>query len=784
MRPRLSVLRGGAETTLAARIALAASTLTLLFVLVVGGTSYLVTRSQITEGIEHALDNQASLLAGRLSSALGSVVNTLSALKQNALILNSLMDSLTRETSLEPFLADFSTVNGVAVDIVLTDFEGQAVAGARAVAGMTSSWVQPVLEGARPYVAIERSASGVYLLVAEPVFYMRTLSPEGALIHRTDLSRLVEGFNAAGGDDPVRLLQDGEPILGDAAAPRPDRVITKVRALELPDLLAPLALAVEVRTSPDVLIRPLNELALAYVFLGLGLLAAVVLLSILAARRLARPLRELEQVAATVVASGSFDHRFQGGGFTEVSRLGATFNQMLESLGAAHVQLEQLAHHDVLTGLANRALFQSRLRAHLLDAKRAPGPLGILLLDVDNFKDINDTLGHPVGDELLKQIASRLSGLVRGTDTVARLGGDEFALVGSHFHHADDAAILAQKIVDAAAEPFRIFEHDIHVSVSIGIAICPTDGDEPDQLLSNADLALYKAKGEGRGHFQFYDPALNTAAQHRKRIEASLRAALVEPAFCLHYQPKVDLQTGALVGVEALVRWRSADGLLYPQEFIPIAEDSRLIVPLGEWILREACLQMLAWERDGVRPFGVAVNLSAVQLRHDEHVRRLIRVIEETGVDPGGLEIEITESALMERTEAIARRLGRFRELGVRLAIDDIGTGHSSLANLKQLSVDVLKIDRSFVRDIEVDADDAAITRAIVQLGRSLDLTVVAEGVETAGQADFLSRQGCRQAQGFLYSPALDAGALVDWIAGRARSDGQEGALASRVLGQ
>ena len=784
MQPRLSVARGSAETRLETRIALAASTLTLLFVLVVGGTSYLLTRSQITEGIENALDNQASLFAGRLSSGLSSVVNTLSQLRQNALILNSLIDSLARDTSLEPFLADFSTVNGVPVDIVLTDFEGQTVAGSRAVAEMTSSWVQPVLEGARPYVSIERDAFGVYLLVAEPVFYTRTLSPEGALIHRIELSRLVEGFSAAGGGEPVRLLQDGKPILDDAPAPAPGRMLTRVRALELPALLAPLRLAVEVRSSPDIVSRPLDELSLVYVFLGLGLLAAVVSLSIVAARRIARPLHELEQLAATVVASGSFDHRFEGGGYTEVSRLGETFNQMLESLGAAHRQLEQLAHHDALTGLANRALFQSRLRAHLLDAQRAPGPLGILLLDVDNFKDINDTLGHPVGDELLKQVATRLSELVRSTDTVARLGGDEFALVGTHFREADDAAILAQKIVDAAAEPFQIFEHDIHVSVSIGIAICPTDGDEPDQLLRNADLALYKAKGEGRGHFQFFDPELNTAAQKRKRIEASIRVALADSAFCLHYQPKVDIQTGALVGVEALVRWQSADGLVCPQDFIAIAEDSRLIIPLGEWVLREACRQRFAWERAGLRPFGVAVNLSAVQLKHDEHIRRLIRVIEETDVDPRGLEIEITESALMERTETIARRLGRFRELGVRLAIDDIGTGHSSLANLKRMSVDVLKIDRSFVRDIEVDADDAAITKAIIQLGRSLDLTVVAEGVETAGQADFLRRLGCRQAQGLLYSPALDAVALVDWIEGRAGSGGKGSAAASRVLGQ
>jgi diguanylate cyclase (GGDEF)-like protein len=511
----------------------------------------------------------------------------------------------------------------------------------------------------------------------------------------------------------------------------------------------------------------LDELTLVYVALGLGLLATVVPLSIVLAQRLARPLRELEQIASSVVASGSFDHRFEGGGYTEVERLGNTFNKMLQSLGTAHTQLQRLAHHDVLTGLANRALFQSQLRADLLDAQRAEGLLGVLLLDIDNFKDINDTLGHPVGDELLKQVAARLSKLVRTTDTVARLGGDEFALIGTHFHEPNDVATLGQKILTSTAKPFGIFEHDIFVSVSIGIAIFPTDGDDPDKLLSNADLALYKAKNGGKGNFQFYDPALNTAAQKRKQTEASIRGALEQSAFCLHYQPRVDLDSGRLVGVEVLVRWQSEDGLVFPQEFIAIAEESRLIVPLGEWIVREACVQKLAWEQAGLPAFAIAINLSAVQLRHDEYVRRLMQVIDDTGVDPNGLEIEITESALMEHVDTIACRLRGFRDLGVRLAIDDIGTGYSSLANLKRLSVDALKIDKSFVRDIEIDADDAAITKAIIQLGSSLDLTVVAEGVETPGQAEFLRRQGCRQAQGFLYSAALDAPSLAAWIADR-----------------
>ncbi|MCB1908332.1 MAG: EAL domain-containing protein [Rhodocyclaceae bacterium] len=754
---------------LAARIALAASALTLLFVTAIGAVSFFVTRAQISQGVRDGLAHQAALLASRLSTTLDSVAVTLNELKQNALVLNSLMDSYTRRTSLEPFLDDFSTINGLPVEITLTDFEGRPVAGAAAVAANAERWKPGVLEQGRPYVTVERRDGRAWLLVAEPIFYVGTVSPEGALVHRIDLASLVGDFAPdALQDGSLQLLHDGRPILG--RDPAAAGSLTQTKPLELHAMLEPLSLGVRLTADPALINGPLQRLTKIYLLIGLAVLACAVMLSTLAARRLAKPLRELEQVAFSVVASGSVDHRFEVGDYVEVARLGQTFNLMLERLGAAQKQLARLAHQDALTGLANRIRFHQQLGAALADVRRSKDALAVLLLDLDNFKDVNDTLGHPVGDELLKEVAGRLCGLVRSTDTVARLGGDEFAVIATHLGDSSAAAVLARKMVDAVSSAFELCEHEIYVSASVGIAVCPSDGNSSELLLKNADLALYKAKQEGRCNFQFFDPQLNDAAQTRKQIEASIRAAIDESAFLLHYQPRIDIANGTVAGVEALVRWRSAERIVYPGEFVPVAEESRLIVPLGEWILRSACEQKLAWDRDGLAPFTVAVNLSAIQLGRDDYVERLLAVIVETGVDPTGLEIEITESALMERVDVIAERLARFHALGVRLAIDDIGTGYSSLVNLKRLAVDVLKIDQSFIRDLEFDPDDAAITRAVIQLGNSLDLTVVAEGVEKPGQEAFLRQHGCHQAQGFLYAKALPPDDLVAWIHARQAS--------------
>ena len=427
----------------------------------------------------------------------------------------------------------------------------------------------------------------------------------------------------------------------------------------------------------------------------------------------------------------------------------AVFQDLTERK-AAEARIRRLALHDPLTGLPNRALLLDRLGQALAHARREGGLAAVFLLDLDRFKEINDTLGHPVGDQLLGAVASRIAGAVRASDTLARLGGDEFALVQPKLTQPADAAALAAKILGTFAAPFQLDGHEVHVATSIGIALFPQDGPDPDVLLKNADLALYRAKAQGRDRFRLFEPAMDEEAQARRRLERELRQALERGEFVLHYQPQLELATGRFAGVEALVRWHHPErGLVPPGAFIPAAEASGLIRPLGAWVLREACRQANAWHGRGWE-LSVAVNLSPAQLRQNGVLPMIGEALAATGLEPARLELEITEGVLMENVQH--KGDGFLRGLaadGVRLAIDDFGTGYSSLAYLKHLPVDTIKIDRSFVRDLGRHPRDEALVRGIVMLGQSLGKRVVAEGVENATQLSLLRELGCDQAQGF-----------------------------------
>ena len=427
-------------------------------------------------------------------------------------------------------------------------------------------------------------------------------------------------------------------------------------------------------------------------------------------------------------------------------------------------RLTFLAECDTLTGLANRAVFHSRLADAIAQAHRNDSVMAVLLLDLDQFKDVNDTLGHPVGDLLIQQAAKRLSQCTRASDTVARLGGDEFAVVATNLAQTEDITVLARKISEALAEPFDLDGNLISTSASIGNTVYPLDNGDPHQILKHADLALYQAKRTSRGSFHYYDAELNAQAQQRKWLENQMRTALESQQFILYYQPKVNIVGGEVVGAEVLLRWRHPEcGMVGPAQFIPIAESTGLIVPLGEWVVREASKQCVAWRRQGLPPIPLAINVSAVQFRRSELVESIAEIIEETQIDPTWLGLEITESMIMDRVDPMMALLHRLHEIGIRLAIDDFGTGHSSLSYLRRFSVDTLKIDRSFVRNVENDADDATIAKAIISLGKSLNLRVIAEGVETERQLDFLREHGCEEAQGFFFSRPVSADDFAGW---------------------
>jgi diguanylate cyclase (GGDEF)-like protein/PAS domain S-box-containing protein len=421
------------------------------------------------------------------------------------------------------------------------------------------------------------------------------------------------------------------------------------------------------------------------------------------------------------------------------------------------LRMSHLAQHDSLTDLPNRVLLNDRLSQAMAIAQRGKTRLGLLYLDVDRFKTINDSLGHTIGDRLLQSVALRLPACVRHADTVSRLGGDEFVILLSQLTQSQDAAVIAEKILSSLSVPYEIEEHTLYATVSIGVVTFPDDGPDADTLLKNADFAMYQAKESGRNCYQFFKPEMNAKAARRQSTENGLRLALERKGFLLHYQPKFDLGTGAITAVEALVRWQHPMlGLLPPSEFISIAEESGLIVPLGKWVLREACRQARAWQDAGLKGISMAINISAVELRAKDFVQGVRAILRETGCDPSCIELELTETFLLQDPSSTALVLETLKSLGLHLALDDFGTGYSSLSYMRRFPIDTLKIDQSFMRDVVSDSDNASIVQAVIGMGKSLHMGVVAEGVETGGQLHFLQEHACPQGQGYyLARPAI-----------------------------
>ena len=431
----------------------------------------------------------------------------------------------------------------------------------------------------------------------------------------------------------------------------------------------------------------------------------------------------------------------------------------------AEARVHQMAYHDTLTGLPNRALLSDRLDCALKSSQRNGHPLAVMFIDLDRFKNINDSLGHATGDHLLREVARRLCAAVRHSDTVARLGGDEFVVLLPDVGGAGECAQVGDKIIETLATPIPFEGHSLHISPSIGICLYPDHGVDVDTLMRHADAAMYHAKAAGRNNYQFFDEGMNQAAARRFALESSLRGALLRDEFELHFQPIVDTATRRLHALEVLLRWRrNGEVLVGPDEFIPILEENGTIVAVGEWVIRRACEQSMEWQRQGLRPVPLAINLSARQFMHDGLVASIRRIVDATGIDPALVEFEITETALMQHGGQTLEILRQINGMGMRLSIDDFGTGYSSLAYLKRFPVRKIKIDRAFVRELEASAEDRAIVAAVMALANSLGLSVVAEGVETAGQAALLEGYGCQYAQGYLFArplPALEAERLL-----------------------
>jgi diguanylate cyclase (GGDEF)-like protein len=493
---------------------------------------------------------------------------------------------------------------------------------------------------------------------------------------------------------------------------------------------------------------------------------------------------------ASRVAQGDLSTRLRPKGGSEFGTLAVALNRMTEVLEERDAQLNQsntllqeevrqhqlsaerveyLAYYDSLTTLPNRSLFSKLLNQAISLARREKKELAVLFVDLDRFKNINDTLGHEAGDLLLKEVAKRLQGCLRESDTVSRLGGDEFVVLLPALRDAGDIEVVAHKILAAISKSFVALGQEFRVTASVGASTYPKDGEDEQSLMKNADIAMYQAKEGGKNNFQFYSAQMNTHSFERLALESSLRRALEHDEFQLHYQPKIDARSGAIVGMEALLRWQHPElGMVAPMKFIPIAEETGLIVSIGKWVLKTACTQNVAWQQMGLPHLNMGVNLSARQFADEDLLRDITAILEETGMRPDLLEFEITESTFMHDVDKAMSTLKEFRDMGVRLAMDNFGTGYSSLSDLRQFPVDTIKIDGSFFRDLCNHPENGRIAAAIIAMGRTLSLTVIAQGVETKEQVDFLRERGCDEFQGFYFSKAVTAGEFVELLEAQA----------------
>jgi diguanylate cyclase (GGDEF)-like protein/PAS domain S-box-containing protein len=443
---------------------------------------------------------------------------------------------------------------------------------------------------------------------------------------------------------------------------------------------------------------------------------------------------------------------------------------VFRDVSLARSAARQMAHsaaHDFLTDLPNRALVNDRITQAIVTARRRGSYLAVLFIDLDSFKSINDTLGHMIGDKLLQSVALRLRACVRESDTVSRQGGDEFVVLLSEIEQPEDAAMTARRMLKAMAEPHTLDHQDLHVTLSIGVSVYPGDGLNAEALIKNADTAMYQAKENGRAGYQFFKPAMNMRAVERQSLEENLRTALTRGELALHYQPIVDLHSGTIKGAEALLRWtHPVRGSIAPTQFMPVAEESGLILPIGSWMMREACRQAVAWSAVGRSDSMIAVNVSAMEFQAEHFLPNLFSILDDTGLDPQRLELELTEGTLMQRAESTIGILHRLRDKGVRVAVDDFGTGYSSFNYLRKFPLNALKIDKSFIRQISAAGEETSIVPAVISMARSLKLRVVAEGVETGAELSFLRSHQCDDAQGFYFSHPVPAERLTPLLCG------------------
>lgn len=709
-----------------------------------------LVREQVTDTTQTVLEYKAQVLQEKVEQRLGYLIENTTLLSSNQLMVNALTDSEGREKYL-PSLIDNFIMGKDVVSLDVVDYSGGAIYQTQK--DLPSYNESAELRSALAYrkTAYWLRADDHNIEVISPIEYYNTT--QGAVVVTFDLNAIV-GRNLAADDmSYVRLFGEGVEFYQSNYSHEQHYYAYTHRVEDKDSLFSQLGIELELGLPRSVYNAPLIRSVLPLLALGVLFLAGSVLFAMRAGNRIAEPVLELNR---RVKASN--EHREV---FCSPIGTGDELEDLAKAFDDRTLALQYQAEHDALTELPNRVLFLDRLRQAIKSADRSRLKLAVLFIDLDRFKEVNDSFGHDTGDALLQVVADEIIRILRASDSIARLGGDEFALLLNQIEHEEVIISVLEKVLRIFREPFTIHNRQLYVTCSVGVAIYPDNGSSSEELLRNADSAMYKAKDEGRYNYQFYTADMTRIAYERVTLETRLRDAIRNQEFLLHYQPQMDMRSNRLLGMECLVRWQDDEkGMVPPNQFIGLAEETGLIVQIDRWVLKEALRQYQLWRQEGLDAGVISVNLSAVQLNQQDFIDFVQKTVDRYGIEPSQLMFEVTETAIMRSPERANETLNRIKKLGFGLALDDFGTGLSSLSYLKKLPIDKIKIDQSFVRDIPVDKEDMRLVQAIVRMANSLNLELIAEGVETEEQSRFLVANECYEAQGYYYYKPCDAGQI------------------------
>ena len=727
------------------RVVLQVSVLIAVAMFVILSVVSLLVYKHMSSQMDTLLENNAHAVAQRIEQRLRYLVDNSVLLTKNEFMVNALVDAKNRENYLRPIVDNFMDGKDV-ISLSIVDFDGAALFQTQEKIPLYKSSKELRASLALGYEVIYLDPNTHNMILIAPIQYYATT--QGAIVVLFDTKAILERSKPQGDSIYMKAFKQDREIYSYHYEEEQLYYKHLLPPLESTPLIAKLGIDIELGVLEDVYLAPVKNtmlrlVSIGFIFILFGLLASVIL-----ANSITKPIVTLYQ-RIKQSSAGEDILCSPVGTDDELEALAKVFDEHT-------LALQYQAKHDFLTSLPNRVLFMDRLEQALRNARRKKSIVAVLFIDLDHFKEVNDSFGHSVGDKLLKNISALLESSVRETDTVARLGGDEFTVLIEDIKNENTIIDLIQKIMHKLKEVQMIDAYQFYISCSIGISLYPQNASTSEEMLQNADAAMYRAKDEGRNTYQFYTQDMTQRAYERVTLETKLREAIAAQAFEVFFQPQIDIPNNRIIGMEALVRWIE-DGKIVatPNMFIPLAEDTRLIIDLDRFVMRSAMKQFAQWIRDGYDPGVLSLNMSMIHLNHGDFIQTLMGMLRETGLSEKHIELEVTETQIMKNPEQTIEILLQIKDLGFSIAVDDFGTGHSSLSYLKKLPINRIKIDQSFVRDIPDDKDDMELTRAIIAMAINLNLDVIAEGVETQEQAEFLQEHGCNEAQGYFYSKPL-----------------------------